>query len=61
MIVVLPAYFRTPLQWRHITFLLSDLTKPKCFHTSDLNADPARSIFGSAAIVYVSSDRLYQQ
>ena len=60
MLVVLPAYFRTPLQWRHITLLLSDLTKPKCFHTSDLNVDPARSSFGSASIFYASSDRLYQ-
>ena len=56
MLVVLPAYFRTPLQWRHITLLLSDLTKPKCFHTRDLNADPACSVSGSASIVYVSSD-----
>ena len=61
MLVDLPVYFRTPLQWRHITLLLSDLTKPKCFHTSDLNADPARSISGSASIVYVNSDRLCQQ
>ena len=61
MLVVLPAYFRTPLQWRHITLLLSDLTKPKCFHTSDLNPDLARSVSDSASFVYVSSCCLYQQ
>ena len=53
MLVVLPAYFRTALQWRHIILPLSDLTKPKCFHTNDLKADPARSISDSASIVFV--------
>ena len=61
MLVVFPVYFRTPLQLSYITLLLSDLTMPKCLHTSNLNADLARSVSGSAFIVYVSSDRFYQQ